>query len=126
MQVPMLTSESKQRVEVILQRAAEDIEFRQQLLASPQSALVGAGFGAEEVALLTTLRRVALEEWGSTCAVSARSCGITATRSRPPTSEQSGKPRQHRPVPWSICTLRRRHPRRAAVHAGNAAGPEGL
>jgi hypothetical protein len=37
--VPQLDGAAKQRVEAVLSRAAEDIEFRELLLADPEAAL---------------------------------------------------------------------------------------
>ncbi len=64
MNLPKLTTESKTRVEQILARAANDIEFRKQLLAEPATALEGLELSDAERAVFTTLRRVSLEEWG--------------------------------------------------------------
>lgn len=62
--VPQLDDAAKQRVEAVLTRAAEDIAFREQLLADPQAALADTDLTAEERQALATMRRVALEEWG--------------------------------------------------------------
>jgi hypothetical protein len=59
-----LTAEGKQRIEAVLARAAEDIEFRELLLLSPESALENTDLTEDERALLSTMKRVALEEWG--------------------------------------------------------------
>jgi len=59
-----LTAEGKQRVESVLERAAADIEFRELLLSDPAGALEGTDLTEDEVAVLSTMRRVALEEWG--------------------------------------------------------------
>jgi hypothetical protein len=59
-----LTSEGKRRVESVLARAAEDIQFRELLLEEPEVALAGTELADEERRILSTMRRVALEEWG--------------------------------------------------------------
>ncbi len=59
-----LTAEGKQRVEAILTRAAGDIEFRELLLVDPEAALSDADLTEDERRALTSMRRVALEEWG--------------------------------------------------------------
>ncbi|WP_367319773.1 hypothetical protein [Streptomyces sp. HUAS ZL42] len=59
-----LTAEGKQRIEGILARAAEDIEFREALLLSPETALSDTELTESERELLATMKRVALEEWG--------------------------------------------------------------
>lgn len=64
MNLPKLTTESKTRVEQVLARAAEDIEFRKQLLAEPAAALEGLELSDAEREVFTAMRRVALEEWG--------------------------------------------------------------
>ncbi len=62
--VPTLSAEAKQRLEAVLARAAEDIAFRNQLLRDPTEALSNSGLGADEIRVLSSMRRVALEEWG--------------------------------------------------------------
>lgn len=62
--VPQLDAEAKQRVEAVLSRAAEDIEFRELLLADPEAALKDSDLTEDEKTALSTMRRVALEEWG--------------------------------------------------------------
>lgn len=55
---------SKRRVEAVLARAAEDIEFRELLFADPEAALKDSDLTDDEKAALSPMRRVALEEWG--------------------------------------------------------------
>ena len=62
--VPQLDEEAKQRVEAVLSRAAEDIEFRELLLADPEAALKDSDLTDEEKTALSSMRRAALEEWG--------------------------------------------------------------
>lgn len=62
--VPQLNEDAKQRVEAVLTRAAEDIEFRELLLADPEAALKDSNLTDDEKTALSTMRRVALEEWG--------------------------------------------------------------
>lgn len=62
--VPLLDEDAKQRVEAVLSRAAEDIEFRELLLADPEGALKDSDLSDDEKTALSTMRRVALEEWG--------------------------------------------------------------
>jgi len=64
MEVPALSADAKQRLEDVLTRAANDIEFRNRLLADPTAALSNSGLGADEITVLSSMRRVALEEWG--------------------------------------------------------------
>ena len=59
-----LTIEGKQRIEEVLARAAVDIEFREALLLSPETALGDTELTESERKLLATMKRVALEEWG--------------------------------------------------------------
>lgn len=61
--VKPLTSEGKIRVENILQQAAKDIKFRELLTENPKEAL-NSGLTEEEISVISTMRRVALEEWG--------------------------------------------------------------
>lgn len=63
-QVSPLTPEGKERVEAVLRRAADDIAFRELLLAQPSEALKDTDLTAEEAEVLAGMRRVALEEWG--------------------------------------------------------------
>lgn len=62
--VSQLTEEGKQRIESILNRAANDIEFRDLLLEEPKIALKNTDLTDEEVEVLGSMRRVKLEEWG--------------------------------------------------------------
>jgi hypothetical protein len=62
--VPQLDAEARRRVEAVLSRAAEDIEFRELLLADPEAALKDSDLTDDEKTALSTMRRVALEEWG--------------------------------------------------------------
>lgn len=62
--VSQLTEEGKQRIESILNRAANDIEFRDLLLTEPRVALEDTDLTDEEVEVLSSMRRVKLEEWG--------------------------------------------------------------
>ncbi|WP_280381672.1 hypothetical protein [Nocardia wallacei] len=62
--IPQLDDAAKVRVEAVLSRAAEDIEFRELLLADPAAALAETDLTDDEKAILGTGRRVALEEWG--------------------------------------------------------------
>lgn len=62
--VPHLDDDAKQRVEAVLTRAADDIEFRELLLADPEAALNDVNLTDEEKTALGSMRRVALEEWG--------------------------------------------------------------
>lgn len=62
--IPQLDKEAKKRVEAVLSRAAEDIEFRELLLADPEAALKDSDLTDGEKTALGTMRRVALEEWG--------------------------------------------------------------
>lgn len=59
-----LSAEGKARIEAVLARAAEDIEFREALLLSPETALESTDLTEQERELLSTMKRVALEEWG--------------------------------------------------------------
>jgi hypothetical protein len=62
--IPLLDDAARARVEAILARSAEDITFREQLLADPDAALADTDLTEPEKAALGTMRRVALEEWG--------------------------------------------------------------
>lgn len=59
-----LTPEGKVRVETVLARAAQDISFRELLLADPVAALSDTDLTEEERHALASMRRVALEDWG--------------------------------------------------------------
>lgn len=56
--------ETKKVVEEILQKATDDISFRELLLTDPKAALANSGLNADVIELLSSMRRVALEEWG--------------------------------------------------------------
>jgi len=62
--VPELSEDSKKRVEAVLDRAATDIVYREQLLSDPVSALKTTDLNPDEIKMLSDLRRVKLEEWG--------------------------------------------------------------
>lgn len=62
--VSPLTMEGKNRVEEVLGRAASDIAFRELLLSNPAAALADTDLTEDEKAVLGTMKRVALEEWG--------------------------------------------------------------
>ncbi|MEO8383583.1 MAG: hypothetical protein ABI779_28250 [Acidobacteriota bacterium] len=47
-----------------MSRAAEDIQYRERLLADPEALLEETGFSEAEREVVGSLRRVALEEWG--------------------------------------------------------------
>lgn len=59
-----LTIEAKARVEAVLARALEDIAFRELLTVNPVLALEDSGLTVDEIKVVSTMRRVALEEWG--------------------------------------------------------------
>ena len=59
-----LSKASRARLEEVLERAARDIKFREMLRTSPEAALAGSGLSKAEITLVSTLKRVALEEWG--------------------------------------------------------------
>jgi len=59
-----LAEERKPYVQAVLERAAEDIDFRERLLADPEAALADTNLTEDERSALATMRRVALEEWG--------------------------------------------------------------
>ncbi|MER5641170.1 Os1348 family NHLP clan protein [Kitasatospora sp. NPDC002227] len=63
-EVPMLSAESKARVEAVLGRAASDTEFRQMLTSNPAAALADTNLTGQEREMLASMKRVALEEWG--------------------------------------------------------------
>ena len=52
------------RIKDILDRAATDIAFREQLMQNPHQALADLNLTKEEVELIAPLRRVPLEEAG--------------------------------------------------------------
>ncbi len=62
--VQELTKERKQSIEGILTRAISDIEFRELLLSAPYEALSDSGLTGEEIEILSSMKRVKLEEWG--------------------------------------------------------------
>jgi hypothetical protein len=62
--VQPLTADGKERVEHVLRRAADDIDFRERLMANPTEALKDTDLTPDEATVLATMRRVALEEWG--------------------------------------------------------------
>jgi hypothetical protein len=59
-----LTEAGRQRIDSILVQASEDIGFRERLLEDPRSALADKGLTPDELEMLSSMRRVALEEWG--------------------------------------------------------------
>jgi hypothetical protein len=59
-----LTPEGKVRVEGVLARAAQDITFRELLLSDPVAALADTDLTEDERHALSSMRRVALEDWG--------------------------------------------------------------
>jgi len=61
---PLLTPDTKAKVEHVLQRALDDVEFREMLLMNPVEALRDVDLGAPEKAILSRMKRVQLEEWG--------------------------------------------------------------
>lgn len=62
--IPQLDTQAKERVEGVLARAADDIAFRELLLADPAEALKDSDLTDDEKQALSHMRRVALEEWG--------------------------------------------------------------
>lgn len=64
-QVMPLSAEGKERVEGVLRRAAENIEFRELLMQNPTLALKDTDLTDDEAKVLSSMRRVALEEWGA-------------------------------------------------------------
>jgi hypothetical protein len=64
MEIPELDEEGKTRVEAVLRRAADDIQFRMGLMNDPESTLADTDLTAEEKRLVASMRRVGLEEWG--------------------------------------------------------------
>lgn len=64
LKVNPLTPEGKARIESILNKAAQDIKFREHLTENPKEALKNTDLTDEEINVLSTMRRVALEEWG--------------------------------------------------------------
>jgi hypothetical protein len=59
-----LTSERKAAIEAVLNKAAQNVNFREQLLSKPEVALKDSGLSSEDRAMLCNMRRVELEEWG--------------------------------------------------------------
>jgi hypothetical protein len=59
-----LTVEGKARVEALLARALEDIEFRELLLDDPDQAMRETDLTPDEKKMVYSMHRVALEEWG--------------------------------------------------------------
>jgi len=59
-----IRQETKQVVEEILTRAANEIEFREVLLLNPAEALKDYPLTPEEKEIIASLKKVALEEWG--------------------------------------------------------------
>lgn len=64
MNVNPLDAAAKARIERVLDRALNDIEFREKLVANPLEALKDSDLTAEERNVVGTLKRVQLEEWG--------------------------------------------------------------
>ncbi|MEU6077215.1 Os1348 family NHLP clan protein [Micromonospora sp. NPDC047074] len=62
--VPQLMPDARRRVRTVLERAAQDIEFRELLLSDPQAALRDTDLTNEEKVAVGVMKRVALEEWG--------------------------------------------------------------
>jgi len=62
--ISALTPEGRARIEALLSKAGEDIEFREQLMRDPNAVLTSTNLTDEEKGVLGTMRRVALEEWG--------------------------------------------------------------
>lgn len=62
--VSNLSRASKSRVESVLMRAAQDINFREMLLTNPTKALESTDLTQEEIEVLSSMQRVKLEEWG--------------------------------------------------------------
>ena len=62
--VPEFDDEARARVEAVLTRAAEDIGFREHLLADPAAALADTDLTEVEKEALGGMRRVSLEERG--------------------------------------------------------------
>ena len=62
--VSELTEDAKTRIGAVLDRAAKDIDFREELLSDPASALKTSDLNPDEIKMLSDLRRVKLEEWG--------------------------------------------------------------
>lgn len=59
-----LSKESKAEIESILDRALDDVEFRELLMENPEKALKDAKLTPQEKELVGSLKRVALEEYG--------------------------------------------------------------
>lgn len=64
LEVAPLTIEAKARVEAVLARALENIAFRELLTVNPVLALEDSGLTVDEIKVVSTMRHVALEEWG--------------------------------------------------------------
>ena len=64
MEAPRLTTQSRDRIVQCLLRAANDISYREQLLNAPEAALQTSGLDPDEIRMVSTMRRVGLEEWG--------------------------------------------------------------
>lgn len=64
MPIAPLSQETKAKVEEILKRATEDVAFREELIANPDTALSNSDLSDDEKKLVGSLRRVKLEEWG--------------------------------------------------------------
>lgn len=62
--VEPLTPESKKTIEELLERASNDLTFREQLLNKPDDALSSTSLSQSDKEVLSLMRRVALEEWG--------------------------------------------------------------
>lgn len=62
--VSELSEDGRVRVEKVLLRAAEDIQFRDLLLANPDEALKDTDLSPDEAKMVARMKRVALEEWG--------------------------------------------------------------
>lgn len=62
--IAQLTKEGKERVERVLEKALNDISFREKLLNDPHEALKNTDLTKDEMIMLYSLHRVALEEWG--------------------------------------------------------------
>lgn len=62
--VAELSEQGRLRVQSVLTRAAEDIEFRELMLRDADAALATTDLLPEEKRALSNMRRVALEEWG--------------------------------------------------------------
>jgi hypothetical protein len=63
-EAPLLTPDTKAKVERVLQRALDDVEFRELLTLNPVEALRDVDLGSAEKTILGRMKRVQLEEWG--------------------------------------------------------------